>query len=88
MPTYDYECEACGHSFEILQGMGEKKLTKCPKCKKAKLHRLIGTGGGVIFKGKGFYETDYKRKEPAPSAPSPAGKSCGHGSCGCSGAGA
>ena len=66
MPTYDYECQACGHEFEELQSMTDKKLTKCPKCGKNKLARLIGSGSGMIFKGSGFYETDYKKK-PAPS---------------------
>ena len=66
MPTYEYECGACGFAFEELQSMTDKKLTKCPKCKKAKLHRLIGGGSGIIFKGTGFYETDFKTK-PAES---------------------
>ena len=63
MPTYDYECEACGHAFETLQNMSDKKLKKCPKCKKLKLTRLVGKGSGIIFKGSGFYETDYKLKD-------------------------
>jgi len=63
MPTYQYECDACGHGFEILQTMLDKKLKKCPECKKLKLHRLIGAGSGIIFKGSGFYETDYKKKD-------------------------
>ena len=67
MPTYEYECDACGHSFEILQSITDAKLRKCPKCKKLKLARLIGTGAGIIFKGSGFYETDYKKKSPSPS---------------------
>ena len=67
MPTYEYECDACGHHFEVLQSMTEVKLRKCPQCKKLKLCRLIGTGAGIIFKGSGFYETDYKKKSPAPS---------------------
>ena len=67
MPTYEYECQACGHLFEALQTMTEPKLTKCPKCKKQKLARLIGSGSGVIFKGSGFYETDYKRKAETSS---------------------
>ncbi len=67
MPTYDYECQACGHTLEALQTMTEPKLTKCPKCKKNKLARLIGSGSGVIFKGSGFYETDYKRKDAPKS---------------------
>jgi putative FmdB family regulatory protein len=64
MPTYQYECEACNHDFEILQSMLDKKLKKCPQCGKDTLHRLIGAGSGIIFKGSGFYETDYKKKEP------------------------
>ncbi|MBF0569822.1 MAG: zinc ribbon domain-containing protein [Candidatus Omnitrophica bacterium] len=67
MPTYDYECTACAHVFEALQTMTEPKLTKCPKCGQDKLARLMGSGSGVIFKGSGFYETDYKKKE-APKA--------------------
>lgn len=67
MPTYEYECSACGHSFEELQSMTDAKLTKCPKCGKKKLDRLIGSGSGMIFKGSGFYETDYKKKVPPPS---------------------
>ncbi len=72
MPTYQYECDSCGHSFEILQSMLDKKLKKCPECSKNKLHRLIGAGAGIIFKGSGFYETDYKKKE-APKSASGAG---------------
>ena len=71
MPTYQYECAACGHGFEFLQSMMDKKLKKCPKCGKLKLHRLIGAGSGIIFKGTGFYETDYKRKEVPKSESSP-----------------
>ena len=68
MPTYEYECEACGHGFEEFQYMSDKQLKKCPKCGKQKLQRLIGAGAGIIFKGSGFYETDYKRKsQPAPA---------------------
>lgn len=62
MPTYDYECSACGHAFEEFQSISEKHLKKCPKCGKSSLHRLLGAGSGVIFKGSGFYETDYKNK--------------------------
>lgn len=65
MPTYEYECESCGHSFEEFQYMSDKPLRKCPQCGKAKLTRLIGSGAGIIFKGSGFYETDYKRKGQA-----------------------
>lgn len=60
MPTYDYVCSNCGHKFEEFQSMSSDPLKKCPKCKKNKLERLIGSGAGVIFKGSGFYETDYR----------------------------
>ncbi len=60
MPTYDYRCNACGHTFELFQTMSEKHKRKCPKCSKLKLERLIGMGAGLIFKGSGFYETDYR----------------------------
>lgn len=61
MPTYDYKCGACKHEFEELQSFSEPALTKCPKCKKNKLERLFGGGGAIIFKGSGFYETDYRK---------------------------
>lgn len=60
MPTYDYVCQACGHAFELFQQMTAPVKKKCPECSKLKLKRLIGTGSGVIFKGGGFYETDYR----------------------------
>ena len=60
MPTYAYECEACGHHFEKFQSMTANSLRKCPECKERKLERLIGPGAGIIFKGSGFYETDYR----------------------------
>jgi len=60
MPTYDYVCHACGHEFELFQSMKDPVKRKCPKCGKSRLERLIGTGAGVIFKGSGFYETDYR----------------------------
>jgi len=60
MPTYDYQCGACDHVFEEFQSITAKPLRKCPECGKPKLQRLIGTGAGVIFKGSGFYETDYR----------------------------
>jgi putative FmdB family regulatory protein len=60
MPTYDYVCDACGHEFDELQSFSDPVLTKCPKCKKKKLRRLFGTGAAVLFKGSGFYETDYR----------------------------
>jgi putative FmdB family regulatory protein len=60
MPTYDYECDACDHAFEEFQSMMDKPLKKCPKCGKPKLRRLIGTGAAILFKGSGFYQTDYR----------------------------
>ena len=61
MPTYEYECEKCGNVFEKFQNMSDPLLKKCPSCR-GKVKRLIGAGMGIIFKGTGFYETDYKRK--------------------------
>ena len=61
MPTYDYECQACGHRFEAFQSMSEKVLKKCPECRRQKLQRLIGAGAGLIFKGSGFYSTDNRK---------------------------
>lgn len=60
MPTYDYICRACGHKFELFQQMSDPVKRKCPDCGKPKLERLIGIGAGVLFKGGGFYETDYR----------------------------
>jgi len=61
MPTYEYACAKCGHTFEQFQSMRDEPLKKCPKCKKPALKRLIGGGAGLIFKGSGFYITDYKK---------------------------
>ena len=60
MPTYDYECDACGHTFELFQSYSAEVEKKCPKCKKLKLRRLFGTGAAIVFKGSGFYQTDYR----------------------------
>lgn len=60
MPTYDYLCKSCGHEFEAFQSMTAKKLRDCPECDEPALERLIGAGAGVLFKGGGFYETDYR----------------------------
>ena len=68
MPTYDYECRACGHEFEQFQSMSAGALRKCPACGKLRLRRLIGSGAGIIFKGSGFYETDYKRRSMPKTA--------------------
>lgn len=76
MPTYDYCCEACGHEFELFQSMSAPVKRKCPECGQNKLQRLIGIGAGVIFKGSGFYETDYRSesyKKAAESESKPAG---------------
>jgi len=60
MPTYDYECDACGHKFELFQSISAPVEKKCPDCGKPKLRRLFGTGAAVVFKGSGFYQTDYR----------------------------
>ena len=60
MPTYDYKCDACGNTFEKFQSMSAAPIRQCPACKKPKAKRLIGTGAGLIFKGSGFYITDYR----------------------------
>ncbi len=67
MPTYDYKCKECEHEFEEFQQMTAKPVKKCPECD-GKVKRLIGAGAGVVFKGSGFYETDYK-KAPVSSEP-------------------
>ena len=60
MPTYDYECDSCAHEFELFQKINDSIKKKCPECGKLKLRRLFGTGAAVMFKGSGFYETDYR----------------------------
>jgi len=62
MPTYEYECPKCGHAFELFQSMRDEPLKRCPACKKTGVKRLVGGGAGLIFKGSGFYITDYKNK--------------------------
>lgn len=94
MPNYDYLCEACGHQFEVFQGMNDAKLTDCPQANcDGKVRRLFGTGGAVLFKGSGFYQTDYrstsykegaKKEGGSSSSSSSSGSSGGCGSgCGC-----
>ncbi|MCL2701323.1 MAG: zinc ribbon domain-containing protein [Phycisphaerae bacterium] len=68
MPTYDYACGACEHRFELFQSMTASAVKKCPSCGKLKVRRLIGTGAGIIFKGSGFYCTDYRGKEYSEAA--------------------
>ena len=60
MPTYEYKCSACGHAFEQFQSITAPPLKRCPSCGKAKVKRRLGTGAGIIFKGSGFYITDYR----------------------------
>jgi putative FmdB family regulatory protein len=60
MPTYEYECPKCGHRFEKFQGINDPPVKTCPKCRGRKVKRLIGTGAGILFKGSGFYLTDYR----------------------------
>lgn len=60
MPTYEYACKACGHQFEEWQSITADPIKKCPSCGKKKVERLLGTGGAIIFKGSGFYITDYR----------------------------
>lgn len=78
MPTYDYRCKACGHEFELFQSMKDAPKRKCPACGKNALERLIGTGAAVVFKGSGFYQTDYRSesyKKAAEADSKPAGES-------------
>jgi len=63
MPTYEYECTGCGHHFEKFQSIMARPARRCPKCKGAKLRRLIGSGVTILFKGSGFYSTDYRSEE-------------------------
>ncbi|MBC8329069.1 MAG: zinc ribbon domain-containing protein [Planctomycetes bacterium] len=78
MPHYDYRCDACRHEFEAFQQMSAPALEACPECRKPKLRRLLGGGGGLLFRGSGFYQTDYKEKPAAP---------CGEGGCAPAGGG-
>ena len=87
MPTYEYLCKACGHALEIFHSMSEAPKKKCPACGKPKLERQISSGAGIVFKGSGFYQTDYRSdsyrsaqkadKEPSPPAESTSAKSDG-----------
>jgi len=60
MPTYEYRCEGCGHEFEEFQSFKDEPLRVCPKCHEERLRRLFGTGAAILFRGSGFYETDYR----------------------------
>lgn len=68
MPTYEYQCDACSHNFDEFQSMSDEPLKKCPKCGKKKLRRLFGSGAAIIFKGSGFYQTDYRSESYKKSA--------------------
>jgi putative FmdB family regulatory protein len=80
MPTYEYRCENCGHEFEELQSFKDDPLKVCPKCHQEALRRLFGTGAAILFKGSGFYETDYRSdsyKKAAKAEQEASGKSTG-----------
>ena len=76
MPTYEYECLSCGFRFDKLQSMNGPVLKKCPECNKNKLKRLIGAGAGIIFKGSGFYATDYRKPDKKASKKQEANNPC------------
>lgn len=75
MPTYEYECQHCRYAFEQFQQMTDKPLEKCPKCGK-EVKRLIGSGAGVIFKGSGFYATDYRKSGAGAACPKNNNEGC------------
>jgi putative FmdB family regulatory protein len=87
MPTYDYECDACDHRFDVFQTISDDPLKQCPKCGRKKLRRLFGAGAGLIFKGSGFYLTDYRSEsyKQAAAADKPQAESS-NGSAGSPGA--
>ncbi|MCH5376800.1 MAG: zinc ribbon domain-containing protein [Planctomycetes bacterium] len=78
MPTYDYECGSCDHTFELFQSIKDPVKRKCPNCGKPRLRRLFGTGAALLFKGSGFYQTDYRsdsyKKAAAADKPADSGK--------------
>lgn len=74
MPTYEYECTKCGHQFEKFQSMKDEPLKRCPKCR-CKVRRLLGSGAGIIFKGSGFYQTDYRSNDYHAAAKKDSGSS-------------
>ena len=75
MPTYDYVCDGCGHAFELFQSMSDGVKKTCPECGKKKLRRLIGAGGAIVFKGSGFYKTDYRSESYKKGAAAESGSS-------------
>jgi putative FmdB family regulatory protein len=82
MPTYDYKCDACGHRFEKFQSITAAPVRKCPACGKNKVKRLLGTGAGVIFKGSGFYTTDYRSESYKSGAKAEGGTTGADGKAG------
>jgi putative FmdB family regulatory protein len=82
MPTYDYHCDSCDHEFELFQSIKADPEKKCPECGKRKLRRLIGPGAAIVFKGSGFYKTDYRSDayKSAASAEAKSNSSNGNGS--------
>ena len=81
MPTYEYECKSCGHSFEKSHSMTAEPIKICPKCHKKSVNKLISSGSGIIFKGSGFYATDYRKGSPPPACPSAGSNKPGCSSC-------
>ena len=77
MPTYDYVCDACQHQFEAFQSIKEEAKRKCPKCGRQKLRRLIGPGAAIVFKGSGFYKTDYRSESYKKAAAADKGSATG-----------
>jgi putative FmdB family regulatory protein len=77
MPTYDYECSACGHTLDVFQGINDPHVKKCPQCGKSKLQRQFGTGAAIVFKGSGFYQTDYRSDSYKKAAKADSQKSDG-----------
>ncbi|MCC6740374.1 MAG: zinc ribbon domain-containing protein [Planctomycetia bacterium] len=81
MPTYDYSCRSCGHTFEVFEAISASTRKACPKCSKRTARRMIGAGAGLVFKGSGFYITDYAR--PGSGKPAEKQGGCAAGGCGC-----
>jgi putative FmdB family regulatory protein len=81
MPTYQYRCTDCGNELEVVQKMMDNALTKCPKCGKETLQRVISAEGGFVLKGSGFYGTDYSSSKSKPSSTPAASGGCSTGTC-------
>ena len=86
MPTYDYVCDACDHAFEAFQSIREDAKRKCPECGRQKLRRLIGPGAAIVFKGSGFYKTDYRSESYKKAAAAEKSSRSASGSDGAKGA--